>query len=644
MRIAAIWIEEHVIIKNQFFNFGGKVDFKFQFDPEKRSLYIEGQNNENYVDLFENYKNISSVTGLIGMNGCGKTTILKMFNTIEAELPFALPIVFVMEHDEGKEKMEYSIITYYSNKKLTDRQPIDIQLPDKGIVSLDRLQKEEVEITDDINPFYDCQILFYSSLYSSQNDKYLSEYNPRNRSVQYRTLLELSPEKLSNQLDKFEQDKKNKVIYHEASFNVLRPYFHNRLKLQIYFLTKLQTEHKDLIKRLNGIKFPDKIRIDINRFIFEKSKQLMARSHYRGFGKIQKLNEHCFHLIAEEKDLKISLKNEITIVLFNYCFAYDFFQQGGPSLVDLEKFISETELDENIFNSIRSYMIAQTRTNDRSDLGKSIRIFDELDSLTNNVEITKDDGLFNFASYDLKLNERGWQFLDKFLDIGYNLEDSFMNFSWIGLSAGEEGLLTQFTELYHGIREVESNSCLISIDEGELFLHAEWQRKYLFSLVEFINHFMGHFHDDVKAQLILTSHSSFIPSDLTRDNLVFFEKNKETGLIRINNSFKHEATLGGNLFNLLSNSFYLDDFIGEFGKRKIQGFLEELYVHRDSGRKISLDNYLTMEKKINSVGDELIRNRMLEILNMIPSEYEDVEAEIEKLKRQLKALEQKKKK
>lgn len=643
MRIAAIWIEEHVIIKNQYFNFGGKVNFDFKFDEDQRKLFVEANENLGFVDIFEDYKNISSVTGLIGMNGSGKTTLLKMLNTIEVELPFSLPIVFIIEHEVKLDNLEYSIVVYYSKKKITDRKDLIIDLPKEGILSNSRLEKNEIIITQDFNPFTNNQILFYSSLYSSQNDKFLSEHNPRNRSVQYRTLLALSPENLSRQIAKFEEDKKNNVIFHEASFNVLRPYFHNRLKDQIHFLSKLNKEHYELIKTLNGITFPKTLRFWLNKYIFSKSVELMKQSHYSGFGVIKELNEVCFKLINEEPEIKKKLRGEIIITLFNYCFANDFFQQGGASLNVLERFLLDLEHDKLVFERIINFMKTQTSSNMEFDFGRAISVFVELDEILSQIQVSKNDGVFSFGTYDIEVNEASWDFTDRFLGFGFSSDDSFLEYGWVGMSAGEEALLNQFTELFLGIQEIDSDSCLISIDEGELFLHAEWQRKYLFSLIEFIDHFMKYFHNEVKAQILLTTHSSFIPSDLTRDNLIFFEKDKDTGLVRINKSFNHEATLGGNIFNLLSNSFYLDDFIGEFSKRTIQNFLKDLFILRDRKEKISIDEFLIMQRKVNVIGDDIIRNRMQEILSLIPSEFLDVENEILDLKAKLKVLEQRKK-
>lgn len=90
-------------------------------------------------------------------------------------------------------------------------------------------------------------------------------------------------------------------------------------------------------------------------------------------------------------------------------------------------------------------------------------------------------------------------------------------------SSGMAALAMQFVEIRHAVRKIHSSgrrdvSLLLMIDEGDVFLHLEWQQKYVSLLNDFIAEiradFSGLFHS---FQVILTSHSPVLMSDFPRD-------------------------------------------------------------------------------------------------------------------------------
>lgn len=132
MRLAAIWVEDYMKIKNQGFNFGGRNTYEFNFDQEKRILNLSIQNTDDYYDLFSNSE-IINISGIIGINGSGKSSLLKLINVIAAEKPLVNNVVVIIENEEEN---SYEIIDYVSTfSHFGKKQTINISLPEKGIFS-----------------------------------------------------------------------------------------------------------------------------------------------------------------------------------------------------------------------------------------------------------------------------------------------------------------------------------------------------------------------------------------------------------------------------------------------------------------------------------------------------------------------------
>jgi predicted ATP-binding protein involved in virulence len=54
-------------------------------------------------------------------------------------------------------------------------------------------------------------------------------------------------------------------------------------------------------------------------------------------------------------------------------------------------------------------------------------------------------------------------------------------------SSGEEALIALFAELYEALQYSEKDNVIIAIDEGDSFLHPEWQRLYVNNIVTFLD-------------------------------------------------------------------------------------------------------------------------------------------------------------
>lgn len=160
----------------------------------------------------------------------------------------------------------------------------------------------------------------------------------------------------------------------------------------------------------------------------------------------------------------------------------------------------------------------------------------------------------------------------------------------------------------------QNESAIIFIDEGELYYHPEWQRTYINTLLDMINN--SSFAANI--QIILTTNSPFILSDIRSEDVSYLPE-----------SISQQLTLGQNIHTLLKHNFFMKSTIGEFAKNIIEFIILELSKLEDSNFKKISEHVNTkfntttdeetvydyLQNVINSIGEEIYRNKMLDMLN-----------------------------
>lgn len=138
-------------------------------------------------------------------------------------------------------------------------------------------------------------------------------------------------------------------------------------------------------------------------------------------------------------------------------------------------------------------------------------------------------------------------------------------------SSGEMRLIELFSRLNSKLIQIELEgytSVILVLDEYEEHLHPEWARKFLSYLISFLTTFKA-----LKIQLVLTTHSPYLVSDLPRGNVVLIENNQKTSK---RETRKSKYGLASNYYDIMQDSFFLDDTVGEFAKSKIDECITEI--------------------------------------------------------------------
>lgn len=186
----------------------------------------------------------------------------------------------------------------------------------------------------------------------------------------------------------------------------------------------------------------------------------------------------------------------------------------------------------------------------------------------------------------------------------FSIADIF-EVEWEGLSSGHETFLNLFAQLHSAIQRVSKNQhVLICIDEADLYLHPQWQREFLSRILKFVPNIIKK-----NLQIILTTHSPFLVSDLPRENLILLYGAEQKAVQHQEVSL--QRTLGANIIDLFAGPFFLDNgTISAFALERIQQAVQIARIESPSPAQLELARKITQ-----LIGDGLIRDTLSKMLD-----------------------------
>jgi hypothetical protein len=235
----------------------------------------------------------------------------------------------------------------------------------------------------------------------------------------------------------------------------------------------------------------------------------------------------------------------------------------------------------------------------------------------------------------------------KLIEIGYlqtNFKDD-IDREYEDLSQGERKLFTEHLMIHDAITKTEKEDIFVVLDEPDLTLHPDWQRKYLNETIRLLTT-----HENKKFHLIITSHSPFILSDIPKENVIFLEKyedkdnevkngNQKVGNCKNVSDETNIDTFGANIHTLLSHGFFMKDgLMGEFAKSKINEAIDNLHEKSKSLSQKQI-KYI-----IDSIGEPFLQIKLKQMykekfglddeIEELQKQQEEINLKIEQLKNQ----------
>lgn len=602
IKILYVWIDKYKCISKQGFNLDSKYIFKFDGET------LEFKENENYVeDFFSLNKNpiskISSITGLVGENGSGKSSLIESLMFFNFSNSSKDIIVYSKTIDE-ETKIFYSGCKVKTSKKIIYIEPFDI-LPNTNIIYIDQLYKSiDESYNDRINQRNRItnHIKNISTNFFLENDWEKFRTNGKFGHISsYQNSNFIS--EISRKINFIEGNK----IYFENSFSIKAPSYlkikNKNYKNQVPFFikefinnTQENRDYKDFIieiykniyKRINNIieSFNSPIYKFKLNFLLSVISKYILDLEFSTNKDIYKKNLIDLLIFMDDSLIRSSFINldiDLEYIFKNFLLESFFYNKG-----EIEK-----DSDAKLLESIKKFF----------------SLCEESKCLNENELCLKLDKALEFLELSNLIFNRGGYFDFYFSTAEYSQKDSDIML----LSSGEENALSLFSRFYElfsikNKNKIDKDNVLVIIDECELTFHPEWQRKFIYNLINFIEHIPKKHN----FQIIITSHSPFIVSDLPHENIIIMKNNNENEIKdKIKNMIKFDnKTFASDISKLFQNSFFLDNTIGQFATEIIKNMIDKI----QSKKKINKKEVEKFKKIINKIGEPFIRKKLLEIL------------------------------
>lgn len=620
MELLYLWIESYNNIHNQEFHFTN--DYKIHFDYGLKKLEISKNSTQSFKLFDEAFLN---VTAIIGKNGSGKTNLFSFIKKLFSD-DFKEYLIYLMVL---KDQNDQIIVSNKSRKILSEIKD------SKGT------SWNSIDIDDNFS------LLSFVDLIVSGTGFSIYETSPRipryydlsmKRKLEWNTFR--SNEIVFNRIQKLIIDYQKKEI-DEKTFN--------SYKDEILFNTKPTTllYNQELTDCIDFISFHEAENLDFipNQIdvAFNVEFYLNNKNYFTQIGlssKLPLINDIIFEDLlnpSQIENVRELFKKKLTVYLFLYFSIAD--QNYHPTDERLRETIEKIEkygTADNILMIITDYLTSSTNKYQGHPLKK---INDFMLSIDQTFNSFQDIMIWQNNYYHFPLN-KGVRDSFKLISEIWLDADSLFLYSWRGLSAGESALLSIFSRM----QPIKNNPILkksiwFMLDEGDLYLHPEWQRAFFNDL----HKYLPKIFKINEIQLFLTSHSPFFVSDIPKENIILLDK--VDGQCKVLDKTNFPETFGANIHELLAHSFFLKNgMIGEFAKNKIQDVIKYLKYNPNvlaSEKNIKPVEDWTKERVegfINTIGEPLIADRLQRLFDEKYKAKEDIQKRIASLQEELKKI------
>jgi predicted ATP-dependent endonuclease of OLD family len=579
MELVYTYIERYNCLEEVGLDFSE--EFSFEFKKEKGTLIIN--KSEKRIDNFFS-KNISNISAIIGRNGVGKTTACEYIFSFIGNYYLKTITVF---------KSENSLIIIASDilKRIEDKTNSNkiIKYVDNE-TDLSYIHKNLLVKTYFFSSSYDTSLITSGKSSDISNSNILQEWLKKNKKKKGDLLKIFHVEEILKDLDFLNstQDKKELIDSTEL-YNHLGVYFNCQIRGTI-------------LGKMANFKF---VR-SYNRKLQASSKtRRFSRDYLNKNGSNKYLLFETFVLITFYVQLdyysaafsKMNVSSEDKMYLNEITNLRDR-KEAIEKLFGCENINQLMELLEKDYkllfkNEINYFKVVKKGIDKDFILEPSFPEVSEF--VTANIELFQ----FKISKYFLA------EFYNSYLLTTEAQEYLSIHYK---ISTGEKAHINFFSRLWSKRAEIlkEQKPVLLILDEPEVNLHPNWSKEFINKLIIFLNKYFK----SVKFQIILTSHSPHLISDIPSGSIVFLDK-RNGKTVSIAPEDLEVNTFAGNISQMLLNSFFVDGtFVGGFSKKRIREAYKLLEGDLKSYSPINSDN---VELFISKIGDSYIKQALEKI-------------------------------
>ena len=677
MELLYIWVEKFRNYVETEINFSDKFIIKYNKKKGKIDINI----NKGYMCIYPQY--ITNINAIVGTNSVGKTNLLDIIglrkadrnkNNCEFEIKYKSNrnnkgFIKVSDIESSVKNSIYLFVYYFGRDNITGEELFCIEGND-----LESFY-DIFESHDQIKSKYWLEKYWFTFVCTYSKGKFLCKYDLGTKLGEYKIKSDVDGIKVYGDY-RSEQDKLAVISVREN----LNTKYYDRYSLKADDESYIMIPRR--ISSFNPKYINSKINMIYNQIINKNSQMyndekymfnieysdVFLKKSYLEDNEFLKLKYSYKDLFGKEHDIYRLLESYIQF----YFQSFNSNSNTDEENIKLKKCKNEIEeytmkIDNKDF--YKKYyndlveIITNFMINDENDKNHIMECYKNLtESLFNNncyifknnkilIEINEDSQLESIyeivnVTIDEKMNSDS-------IDI-FSVFSNFFSYSISDLSDGESAYLGLFSAIYEQITMLTSykEKYILTLDEPETHMHPELARNFVNDLIKFLGHIKK---DEQRFQLIISTHSPFILSDIPNGNIVFLERDNK-GKCKI--SGKEIGTFCQNIHMILKDGFFMKNTIGEFANQKIKDslkimdkykqfndskirkteFKEEYikYMGCKENEEISIEE---MKKKIKYIikiiGEPLIKRKLEEIYRTtFPEDREDYELEIKKLQQE----------
>lgn len=641
--------------------------FKAEINSDKKVLNIEL--NKNDIKNFYDKKGRINIAGIIGKNAVGKTstlkTIPKMINLLSAKAKASR---------SGHSGENACVYTFKENE-----EDIILVFKDKKIIKIFH-NVPSLEIADNNESTFEVYY-YSDKKFSKEFSKinilpYIFEVSSNFENLDNISLY--GGDISNNGLEKNFKNKINFMVNFNINPQVplaLHPdrivTYYSHLNGTIidnkYILyTRLNSEvlNKYIIENTIGIR-PFKleeyaqINIESGSLRYIKIKNLISSFGYNFDENQNDLNDREFvYVVASgiksllsEKNITESDKSLITHLVMDYIIITNNrnLQQINTEWIDRFRSINEineffdmffdliqSDIDNNVDKKVTG---TQYNNNVKSEIDVPLDIPNSLKQFKNYVtEVYNFYGLLNLfltSKKDYKvinIHADSDDNKDRIKGVGKGIANNYLTIKILSkyfkllnkviivdneiieypYSSGELHLIRLISRMYYvASNDIGGRDLLFLLDEPDTSLHPEWQRVFWREMIEMLCKF------ERNVQILFTSHSPILISDIPKTNLNIFGEN---------NQISDSETFGSNIYDLYKRSFFLEKPMGDFALNKINefySFYKKVIKNPSTQCNIKLvkKEINNFEKLTNLVGEPYLKKDMASKILKVKEAY-----------------------
>lgn len=630
LQLLYVWTKsDSMTVKGEGIHFHSEL--RFEYMPVQGELFV--RKNPFFIErFFSENPNFDQVTAIVGRNGTGKTSLLRFIvsllangNEGFASMILEEPILCIFRESSGSDEL---IVVHNPNLKLVggnyEEHNVSVIQPDYF--------KETYIVEDNEAHFNNLSIVLYSNIFDNTTNGSGSNLIDMTTNTFLSKAINTEPEAHETQLLKYVDIRRQISFFLEQRNS---SYWTIPFEVpEVMYFRFLRLLHK----------LQDNLMVDIVNFGSGSTEEKYAFESYilKAFKELERISPIRTPLQIEEG---IQYLTKLFLLLLYEQYRYS----PEENTDEINRFIEEYKLEpqyhigSSIFSNIVGLMTERLKQNEKIDkrfieqAAILENIFDKLIDLIENDVVTLEEGAIRAPLFS---HDSPAATVHSILGQGRSKVNIEFDMDWPDLSSGEKSLLTMYARLYEAFTlDTKQEHMVLMIDEGELYMHPQWQRRFIKELIDFSTEYCC-VHQQKTLDIVMTTNSPFLISDLPHANIVFLQTT-EIGTTVVGGLEEHRQTFAANIHTLLSDAFFLPDgLLGEFAKQKLNRLVKELY--QDDIADIR-EKESSIRKQIEIIGEPVIRNKLISVLEdrlriqnysmqHLVSRISDLEAEVRSLK------------